>query len=65
MKKIKEIKNKSLKELQNMLSEKSLALRNFRFAVAGSNVRNVKEGLALRKDIARIKTLISGINKTQ
>ena len=57
--KIKELKNKSLKELDSLLSEKSLALRAFRFAVAGSNVRNVKEGKALKKDIARIKTLLN------
>ena len=57
--KAKELKNKSPKELQNLLSEKALALRNFRFAVAGSNVRNVKEGLALKKDIARIKTFLN------
>jgi len=57
--KIKEIKKKSQKELKNLLSEKDLALRAFRFAVAGSNVRNVKEGMALKKDIARIKTVLN------
>ncbi len=57
--KIKELKNKSEKELQGLLAEKSTALRNFRFAVSGSNVRNVKEGSGIRKDIARIKTLLS------
>ncbi len=58
----KELKNKSPKELNTLLSEKGLALRVFRFAVAGSNVRNVKEGKAIKKDIARIKTLL---NKTK
>ena len=46
-------------ELKSLLSEKGLALRNFRFAVSGSNVRNVKEGNALKKDIARIKTILN------
>jgi ribosomal protein L29 len=51
--------NKTEKELQTLLSEKGLALRAFRFNVAGSNVRNVKEGRTLRKDIARIQTIFS------
>jgi ribosomal protein L29 len=55
----KELKNKSEKELHTLLKEKALALKNFRFAVAGSNVRNVKEGNVFRKDIARIKTLLN------
>ncbi len=46
------------KELTALLAEKRLALRTFRFAVAGSNVRNVKEGNAVKKDIARILTLM-------
>ncbi len=51
--------NKSPKELISLLGEKTLALRNFRFSVAGSNTRNVKEGYALKKDIARIKTILN------
>ncbi|MFA5888633.1 MAG: 50S ribosomal protein L29 [Candidatus Paceibacterota bacterium] len=46
-------------ELKTLLSEKRLALRNFRFAVSGSNVRNVKEGNSLKKDIARILTILN------
>ena len=55
----KEFANKTEKELNSMLSEKKIALQNFRFAVSGSNVRNVKEGKALKKDIARILTLLN------
>lgn len=62
--KMKELKNKNEKDLKTLLGEKSLALRSFRFAVAGSNTRNVKEGKALKKDIARIHTLLSAkVNK--
>lgn len=61
--KIKEIKNKSPKELNTLLTEKGLALRTFRFAVAGSNTRNVKEGKALKRDIARIKTILNATAK--
>ncbi len=55
----KELKNKSQNDLHALLSEKRLALGNFRFAVSGSNTRNVKEGNALKKDIARILTILA------
>ena len=53
---MKDLKNKNTKELVGQLAEKQVALRNFRFSVAGSNTRNVKEGRSLKKDIARILT---------
>ena len=56
---MKEFKNKTEKELKALLLEKKMALRNFRFGVAGSNARNVKEGNNLKKDIARIFTLLN------
>lgn len=57
--KISELKNKNKADLKNLLSEKKTALMGFRFAVAGSKTRNVKEGALLKKDIARIKTLLN------
>lgn len=51
-----EYKDKNEKELEKILSDKRTALRNFRFGVAGSKVRNVKEGKNVKKDIARIMT---------
>ncbi len=51
--------NKTKKELNGILAEKNLALRAFRFAIAGSKTRNVKEGGTLKKDIARIKTALN------
>lgn len=56
---MKDLVKKTEKELASLLQEKRLALRNFRFSVAGSNARNVKEGLVLRKDIARILTVLN------
>lgn len=56
---MKDLKNKNTKELQNLLGEKQVALRTFRFGIAGSNVRNVKEGSKIRKEIARIKTILN------
>ncbi len=45
---------KSGNELKKVLAEKREALREFRFSAKGSRVRNTKEGMVLRKDIARI-----------
>jgi ribosomal protein L29 len=46
-------------ELKKLLVEKRKALHDFRFAFAGGKVKNVKEGKAARKDIARVLTAIS------
>ncbi len=56
---MKDLIKKTPKELMTLLKEKQTALRTFRFSVAGSNARNVKEGGVLRKDIARIMTLLN------
>jgi ribosomal protein L29 len=56
---IKTNKGKSAKELYALIAEKKVALRTFRFSVAGSNTRNVKEGNHLKKDIARLLTLVN------
>jgi ribosomal protein L29 len=45
---------KDVSELKKLLAEKRGALREFRFSMKGSRVRNTKEGSVLRKDIARI-----------
>ena len=62
--KTKELKNKNAKELNTLLTEKRTSLRAFRFAVSGSNTRNVKEGTALKKDIAQILTALHTEVKT-
>jgi ribosomal protein L29 len=51
-------KSKTKDELQKELHEKHEALKNFRFGITGSKVRNVREGRNLRKDIARIETAL-------
>ncbi|MEX0673047.1 MAG: 50S ribosomal protein L29 [Candidatus Paceibacterota bacterium] len=43
-------------ELGKALNEKRKELREFRFNIAGTKTRDVKEGRNLRKDIARILT---------
>jgi len=59
-----EFSNKNKDELKRLLVEKRKALHDFRFAFAGGKVKNVKEGKAARKDIARVLTAISMQNKT-
>ena len=56
---MKELINKTEKELQVMLTEKKEALRVFRFALSGGKVKNLKEGQNLKKEIARIMTVLN------
>lgn len=51
--------NKTKEELEKTLTDKRKSLREFRFGSAGSKTRNVKEGGNLRKEIARILTVIN------
>ena len=54
--KAKDIKEKNEKDLKKLLEEKRVAVREFRFGVAGSQARNTKEGRNDKKVIARILT---------
>jgi len=58
-----EYKGKSSTELHNTLAEKQEALRVFRFGMAGGKSKNVKEGRAHRKEIARILTELNSSAK--
>ena len=49
-------KDKTKPDLIKALGEKREALRVLRFGTSGSKTRNVKEGLVLKKDVARIMT---------
>ena len=53
-----ELQNKVDTDLHKELGEKRETLRKFRFDVSGSKIKNVKEALALRKQIARVLTLL-------
>lgn len=57
--KINDIKGKTIADLNKLLTEKREALRIFRFGSTGSKTKNVKEGSSLKKDIARILTVIN------
>lgn len=49
-------KNKN--DLEKELSEKRLTIRAIRFGTAGSKTKNVKEQRTIKKDIARILTVL-------
>lgn len=48
--------NKPTTDLENKLTEKRAALRQFRFDMTGSKTRNTKAGKNIRKEIAVILT---------
>lgn len=54
-------KNKDKALLTRELGETQEKLRLFRFGGAGSQSKNVKEGMTLRRTIARIKTALRAI----
>ena len=56
--KITELKQKSRKELQKLLMDNREELRQMRFDLASGKIKNVKEIRQVRKDIARILTIL-------
>lgn len=51
-----DIQKKNDKDLAKGVASLREALRVFRFGIAGSKIRNMKEGRMLRRDIARHMT---------
>ncbi|MBI4059446.1 50S ribosomal protein L29 [Candidatus Giovannonibacteria bacterium] len=56
--KIKELREKPKEELKRLAAEKRARLRILRFSVSGAGVKNVREARTIRKEIARIFTLL-------
>jgi large subunit ribosomal protein L29 len=56
--KITEIKQKSKKELKRVLHESQEKLRQLRFDLSAGKVKNVREIRKIKKDIARILTIL-------
>jgi len=56
--KVSEIKQKSKKELQRLLRNNQNKLRQLRFDLASGKVKNVREIRQIKKDIARILTIL-------
>lgn len=63
--KAKEIAKKNEKELQQLLKEKREKLRQLRFVLATGKVKNVREIRMLKKDIARILTILKITNQNK
>ena len=61
--KTKELTEKSDTDITKLLSEKRKMLRLFRFGIAGSKAKNVKEGRNLKREIAQILTEINARDK--
>jgi len=57
-----EIKDKSVKELNELLKEKKLLLFKLRAKLKTMQLNNPNEIREVRRDIARIKTAISAAN---
>ena len=57
-----ELSKLSVIELTKLLEEKRVAVRQFRFDISGSKVKNLKTGANMRKDVARILTELSKRN---
>ena len=57
-KKIENLKEMTIEDLKNKLSQLQESLRSLHFKVEGSKSKNVKEAGSLRKQIARILTEI-------
>ena len=60
---IKDLRKKTPGELEKELSEKTVALSNFKFGVSGSKTKNVKAGRNLKKEIAQIHTILNETKK--
>ncbi len=54
-----DIRSKTKEDLETMIKDKREALKNFRFGISGSRVKNVKEARTIRKDIARAITALN------
>ena len=57
-----ELKGKKTEDLAKLIEEKREALRMFRFGLSGSKVKNLKEGMHLKKEIARLMTELRNRN---
>ncbi len=56
--KLKELKQKTDRELQNLLWENKQKLGKLRFDLSAKKLKNVKEHKELRREIARIATIL-------
>ncbi len=53
-----DMRMKNSTDLGKLLAEREAELREFRFGMSGGHSKNVRMARAVRKDIARIKTIL-------
>lgn len=53
-----DVRKKTPQELSKLLGELHSELQSFRFGMSGGQKKNIRQARALRKDIARIKTVL-------
>jgi ribosomal protein L29 len=58
---MKDLKKKTKAELEKMLEEKKVALNAFKFGIAGSKIKNVREGRNIKREIAQAITVLKDI----
>ncbi len=61
--KIADIRKKSKEEQMRLMHELVAEVREFRFEMSGGRTKNVRKTRALRRDIARIQTVLSSIQE--
>ena len=61
--KAKELKSRSMADLEKMLKDERARLRDLNFKLAGSRVKNTSEFGKSKKSIAILLTVINGIKK--
>lgn len=54
-----DIRKKNKTDIEKLVMETEAELRTFRFGMSGGHSKNVKKARALRKDIARAKTILN------
>lgn len=59
----KELKEKPIEDLNVIFKELREKLRNLRFDLVAGKVKNVRQIRLLKKDIARVLTMINNFNK--
>lgn len=55
--KVRELSEKTIEELGNLLNEKRIALGKLKFTLSTKQLKNVKKISEIKKDIARILTI--------
>lgn len=60
---IKEIKNKPLSELNHLLGDLRKKLSDLKFKVSQNQLKNIREIRTIKKDIAKVLTVMTSVNK--